>query len=84
MNQENCIDTISSPDRLTVARPIRAQGSMVLLGQVLDRAASRLLLWFERARQRRDLARLDDRMLRDIGVGRGAAWSESQKHFWQA
>ncbi len=68
MLQQNCIDTIPSRDALRPAR------SMVWL--------SRLLLWLERARQRRD-SRLDDRMLRDIGVGRGAAWAESRKHFWQ-
>jgi uncharacterized protein YjiS (DUF1127 family) len=37
----------------------------------------------DRARQRRRLLELDDRMLRDIGIGRTAAWAEAQKRFWQ-
>jgi uncharacterized protein YjiS (DUF1127 family) len=37
----------------------------------------------ERSRQRRDLARLDDRMLRDVGVSRSAAFAETRKWFWQ-
>jgi uncharacterized protein YjiS (DUF1127 family) len=42
-----------------------------------------LSLWCERAAQRRRLAQLDDRMLRDIGVSRSEAWCESRKWFWQ-
>lgn len=47
------------------------------------RLADLLQLWQERARQRRQLAQLDDRMLRDIGVGHADAYRESQKWFWQ-
>lgn len=39
--------------------------------------------WRERARQRRRLARLDDRMLADIGVTRAQARREARKWFWQ-
>lgn len=39
--------------------------------------------WRERARQRRALAELDDRMLRDIGVTRRAAVQECAKPFWR-
>ena len=42
-----------------------------------------LQLWHERAGQRRHLAQLDDRMLRDIGVSHGEARQESEKWFWQ-
>lgn len=42
----------------------------------------RLLSWFEVARQRRQLATFDDRMLSDIGVGRADAWQEIHRHFW--
>lgn len=42
-----------------------------------------LLLWRERARQRSKLARLDDRMLRDIGVTRADAARELGKPFWR-
>ena len=37
----------------------------------------------ERARQRRALARLDDRLLNDIGVSRAEARHEARKLFWQ-
>jgi uncharacterized protein YjiS (DUF1127 family) len=40
-------------------------------------------LWSARARQRRHLAQLDDRMLRDIGKTREQALEESQKPFWR-
>lgn len=39
--------------------------------------------WLERAAQRRRLSQLDDRMLKDIGVGRADAERESSKWFWQ-
>jgi len=41
-----------------------------------------LRLWRERSRQRRRLAELDDRMLRDIGFDRVAALEEASKPFW--
>lgn len=40
-------------------------------------------LWWERSEQRRHLAQLDGRMLRDIGVSQAEAYQESQKWFWQ-
>lgn len=36
------------------------------------------------ARQRRDLAALDDAMLRDIGLTRGQAMNEAARPFWDA
>jgi uncharacterized protein YjiS (DUF1127 family) len=43
-----------------------------------------LSLWQDRARQRRCLARLDDRLLRDIGIDRADALREIRKPFWEA
>jgi uncharacterized protein YjiS (DUF1127 family) len=45
----------------------------------------RLLLacWLQRCRQRRALARLDDRLLRDIGVTAADAAAEAAKPFWR-
>jgi uncharacterized protein YjiS (DUF1127 family) len=40
------------------------------------------LLWAERARQRRQLAELDDYMLRDIGLTRSDVANEIRKPFW--
>ena len=41
-------------------------------------------MWFQRSHQRRALAELDDRMLRDIGVTRSQAQREAAKPFWCA
>ena len=38
--------------------------------------------WHERARQRRHLSELDDRMLQDIGVTRADVGREIAKPFW--
>jgi uncharacterized protein YjiS (DUF1127 family) len=40
--------------------------------------------WFERGRQRRALAELDDRLLRDIGVTFEQARREAARPFWSA
>ena len=43
-----------------------------------------LALWYERDRQRRQLASLDGRLLRDMGVSHLDAAHEAAKPFWQA
>jgi uncharacterized protein YjiS (DUF1127 family) len=53
------------------------------LSQVSTNAADRLFAWQERSKQRRDLSRLDGRMLKDIGVDSSKAWRETQKPFWR-
>jgi uncharacterized protein YjiS (DUF1127 family) len=42
----------------------------------------RLLAWQEAAHSRQALSKLDDRMLRDIGVDRDAVARESSVPFW--
>jgi uncharacterized protein YjiS (DUF1127 family) len=49
----------------------------------LLRALARALVTYRRQRQRYDLARLDDYMLRDIGLSRSEAHRESRKPFWR-
>ena len=46
--------------------------------------AVRVLTWQERARERRRLASLDERMLRDIGLSRADIHPEIRKPFWEA
>jgi uncharacterized protein YjiS (DUF1127 family) len=41
-------------------------------------------LWHQRVRQRRQLARLDDGLLKDIGLTRCDAEMEAAKPFWRA
>jgi len=47
---------------------------------------SRILLkvetWLEISRQRRTLATLDDRLLKDIGISRASANAEANRPFW--
>jgi len=42
-----------------------------------------IMTWIERAQQRRALARLDDRLLADIGLCRTQAERESSKPGWE-
>ena len=64
------------------ARPA-APGPTQRLNAAILRAVDQVLLWQERARSRRDLAALDDRMLRDIGVDRATAEREAAEVFWR-
>ena len=41
-------------------------------------------LWFARARERRQLAELDARELRDIGIDPATRDAECRKRFWEA
>ena len=71
--------------RISVARPAPVTGSWLagilrLAGVVFASMAH----WRERAKQRRQLSELDDRLLTDVGLSRSDAWQESRKHFWQA
>ena len=49
----------------------------------ISEAVAQLSLWRERARSRSVLATLDDRMLRDVGVDRATADTESRTRFWR-
>ena len=50
---------------------------------LLSRVPSTIRVWHRRARQRQDLAHLDARLLRDIGIDARTAYEESRKWFWQ-
>lgn len=43
-----------------------------------------LVLWRERARQRAELARLDHRARKDIGLSEADVWREVRKAPWEA
>ena len=60
-----------------------AAGFRVLVGRTLARSVEYVLSWYRDRRDRRRLARLDDRMLRDIGVERGAVERDSTASFWR-
>lgn len=52
------------------------------LGGAIAAIVARMLAWRDRACQRRALLRLDDRLLRDIGLTRCDVQNESAKPFW--
>lgn len=68
-----------------------ASASSVLMPVAADRGiaavAARLvdilLAWHERRRQRRQLAMMDDHMLRDIGLSSADVEHEAHKPFWR-
>ncbi len=62
---------------------IGAAGALSGLANLPMRISQTLDMWYDRARQRRHLARLDDRLLSDIGVDRATAMKEVSKPFWR-
>lgn len=50
----------------------------------LDALRERLAEWLERSRTRRSLSRLDDHLLKDIGLTPGDVRRETSKPFWRA
>lgn len=78
MNGSICQTVSSIP---AVALPDRNRATV---GSTVLRAFESVLLWRERARSRRALLGMDDRMLSDIGIDRATARSEGDRPFWQA
>lgn len=75
-NQALCSET-------TAPVSIRTGAIVSFLATVILRAVCTVQVWRERTRQRRMLAMLDDRMLKDIGLTRLSARNETAKRFWQ-
>jgi uncharacterized protein YjiS (DUF1127 family) len=63
-----------------VWHPSCHSGGLTRLGWAAVRVVS---FWIERSRQRRALAELDDRLLRDIGLTRDEARRECANPFWK-
>jgi len=53
------------------------------LGAMRSGFGGAVRMWAERQRTRRQLNRLSDHMLRDIGISRGDASHEIEKPFWR-
>jgi uncharacterized protein YjiS (DUF1127 family) len=63
--------------------PYRLRQGLASAPMPLLKLLARLIVGFRRQRQRYDLATLDDRMLRDMGISRLEADRESHKPFWR-
>ena len=51
---------------------------------VLARLVGTVVAWEHRARERRTLAEMPDRLLKDLGISRVDARRESEKPFWRS
>lgn len=61
----------------------RRSGVAWVVRRIARKAVAVLLAWHERARQRRQLQQLSDRMLQDLGLGRADVESEARKPPWR-
>lgn len=82
------IDLGSLASALTPAVSLRAGSTAITrstrtITAFLIRVADALAASHELARQRQELARLDDRTLADMGIDRTKAWEEAQKPCWR-
>ena len=73
---DECITLDAKQDAV---RPVRTAGGLAAVTRLLARV---FWEWPERARQRRNLAALDDRMLSDIGISRSDVDTEFRKAPW--
>ena len=64
-----------------IAGAVQRTGSLLKNGAIA--AADTMMDWQERARARRDLSMIDDRLLRDIGLTRFDVARETAKPFWR-
>lgn len=63
----------------------RQAGDVDIVGRLwaaVSNGLSRLAAAYRIARQRRELAELDDRLLHDIGITRSEAHNEAARSFW--
>jgi uncharacterized protein YjiS (DUF1127 family) len=64
------------------ASPFTFGRAMALLAGAVAVGIDNVMTRAELSRSRRQLAQLDERMLRDIGLDRGTARFEASKGFW--
>ncbi len=64
-------------------KAVEAPGLPAGFGRLFLAPLQTVQMWYERSRQRDRLARLDDRLLSDIGIDRITAMQEASKPFWR-
>ena len=62
---------------------LNASPRLPLIAAVAVRFATTVTRWEQRRRTRVNLSRLDDRLLKDVGLTRMAAKQEYNRRFWQ-
>ena len=77
------IGTVPDSRTKEVSRATRRSGTRAAWPRMLQQSLAQLHEWRCRRRGRAELAQLDDRMLRDIGVSRVDVWREVNKPFWR-
>jgi uncharacterized protein YjiS (DUF1127 family) len=75
INLQPCRDSVGMPDHRRIA--------LDALSEATDWVFATLREWRRRSRDRAQLATLDDRMLRDIGLTHGDAEFLANKPFWR-
>ncbi len=70
-------------DRTPVIAPRGSGGLRASPRRLLAAIFGTLLTWQKRAAERAHLARLDERMLRDMGITRAEAEREASLPFWR-
>ena len=70
-------------DRTAQGPHLTVQSVLVALARSATRGLDQLLEWQNRARQRRQLASLENHMLKDLGLSRADVARESSKPFWR-
>ncbi len=77
------MNTMLRPGRLPRSAGIGGASALLSALMALPLYALEMAaFWSELARQRRSLGRLDDRLLRDIGLTRADVEAETTKRFW--
>lgn len=75
---------IASPIFAPFVRIVAAVARVPGPAEVAVAATNVLLNWTDRARQRHQLAQMDDRMLRDVGLSKTDVTRETAKLPWQS
>jgi uncharacterized protein YjiS (DUF1127 family) len=64
-------------------QPTEPQRALLAAYEPLRKVVETIFIWTERARMRRRLLTLDDRMLKDVGITRAQVHGEAEKPFWR-
>jgi uncharacterized protein YjiS (DUF1127 family) len=78
----NAVSLGTAPKRAALQR-VRRRALRDRLRDAVIRIRARLSEWRQFRRSRAELAKLDERMLRDIGLTRADVWREINKPFWR-